>query len=193
MKDAAISDAPRDRWGWLPDRLAPRPQSVEDPAGRRVWRAETIVLVVVFAFLATATINDLVRQGNINHRLIADLRTWRDLHPPRLQERRTEPAAARARHQARRRLRQHPAGAAERAHPDLPRGHRPDGRRDANGRRGVVPAAEHDLQHTLRALRLLRLDHDGNVPAMSVASETLQAAAPAPRPRGCRRGGRWRR
>jgi hypothetical protein len=77
MNDAAADSRQRDPWGWLPDRLAPRPQSLDDPAGPRLWRAETIVLVLAFAFLATATINDLVRQGNINHRLIADLRTWR--------------------------------------------------------------------------------------------------------------------
>jgi hypothetical protein len=77
MNDAAADSRQRDPWGWLPDRLAPRPQSLDDPAGRRVWRIETIVLVLAFAFLATATINDLVRQGHINHRLIADLRTWR--------------------------------------------------------------------------------------------------------------------
>jgi hypothetical protein len=36
-----------------------------------------LVLLAVFALLATATINDLVRQAHINRRLIADLATWR--------------------------------------------------------------------------------------------------------------------
>jgi hypothetical protein len=44
---------------------------------RRIWLIETTVLVLVGAVLAIATINDLVRQAGVNHRLIADLRTWR--------------------------------------------------------------------------------------------------------------------
>jgi hypothetical protein len=43
----------------------------------RVWVAETVALVLVGLVLATATINDLARQAGINHRLVADLRTWR--------------------------------------------------------------------------------------------------------------------
>jgi hypothetical protein len=39
--------------------------------------AEGVVLALVGILLATATINDLVRQTNVNHRLDADLRTWR--------------------------------------------------------------------------------------------------------------------
>ena len=35
------------------------------------------MLIAVFALLATATINDLVRQTHINTRLVADLATWR--------------------------------------------------------------------------------------------------------------------
>jgi len=35
------------------------------------------VLALVGVLLATATINDLVRQTHTNHRLVADLRTWR--------------------------------------------------------------------------------------------------------------------
>ena len=63
------------RWGWLPRRLRPR---AREPAGRgRLWRAETVVLVAVGVFLAIATVNDLVRETNVNHRLVADLSTWR--------------------------------------------------------------------------------------------------------------------
>jgi hypothetical protein len=39
--------------------------------------AESTILVLVAVLLATATVNDLVRQTRVNHRLIADLATWR--------------------------------------------------------------------------------------------------------------------
>jgi hypothetical protein len=38
---------------------------------------ETTLLVLVGVLLAVATANDVVRQTHVNHRLIADLRTWR--------------------------------------------------------------------------------------------------------------------
>jgi hypothetical protein len=44
--------------------------------GRRL--AEAVVLLAAGALLATATVNDLVRQTSTNHRLIADKRTWQD-------------------------------------------------------------------------------------------------------------------
>jgi hypothetical protein len=62
---------PRRAPGWLPASAAERPAS----AGTR--RAETAVLVLIGVLLATATINDLVRQTHVNHRLVADKRTWR--------------------------------------------------------------------------------------------------------------------
>jgi len=68
--------APRDPWARLPAALRPRPQREHEVHGR-IWRVETVVLLAVFALLATATVNDLVRQTHINHRLIADLATWR--------------------------------------------------------------------------------------------------------------------
>jgi hypothetical protein len=50
-------------------------------AGRRdrgeVWLIETTLLVIVGVILAVATVNDVGRQVQTNHRLIADLRTWR--------------------------------------------------------------------------------------------------------------------
>jgi hypothetical protein len=39
--------------------------------------AESTILILVGALLAIATINDVARQTHINHRLVADLRTWR--------------------------------------------------------------------------------------------------------------------
>ncbi len=39
--------------------------------------AETTILILLGVFLAVATVNDVVRQTNVNHRLTADLRTWR--------------------------------------------------------------------------------------------------------------------
>jgi hypothetical protein len=43
----------------------------------RVRLIETTVLLLAGLLLAIATVNDLVRQAGVNHRLIADLRTWR--------------------------------------------------------------------------------------------------------------------
>ncbi|HYM46191.1 MAG TPA: hypothetical protein VES65_08545 [Solirubrobacteraceae bacterium] len=43
----------------------------------RVRLVETTVLVLAGLLLATATVDDVVRQTHINQRLIADLRTWR--------------------------------------------------------------------------------------------------------------------
>jgi len=50
-------------------------------AGRResgdLRAVETTVLLIVALVLAIATVNDVVRQTRVNHRLIADLATWR--------------------------------------------------------------------------------------------------------------------
>jgi hypothetical protein len=50
-------------------------------AGRREPRtlraAETLVLVLAGLLLAIATVNDVVLRTHTNHRLVADLRTWR--------------------------------------------------------------------------------------------------------------------
>jgi hypothetical protein len=67
-------------WARLPVWLRPR---AEDPDGglgsarRRTWLIETTVLVLVGLLFAVATVNDLSREAGINHRLIADLATWR--------------------------------------------------------------------------------------------------------------------
>jgi hypothetical protein len=39
--------------------------------------AETTILILVGVLLAVATVNDVVRQTHVNHRIVADLRTWR--------------------------------------------------------------------------------------------------------------------
>jgi hypothetical protein len=38
---------------------------------------ETTLLLLLGLLLAIATVNDVVRQMHVNHRLVADLRTWR--------------------------------------------------------------------------------------------------------------------
>ncbi len=77
MSARADTDAaPRGDWDWLPPSLRPREQRASEQHGR-LWRVETLVLLAVFALLATATINDLVRQAHINQRFVADLATWR--------------------------------------------------------------------------------------------------------------------
>ena len=66
----------RDRW----QRLAPalRPREHELPGSGRQWRIETLVLLLVGLLLAIATVNDVVLGTYVNHRLNADLRTWRE-------------------------------------------------------------------------------------------------------------------
>jgi cell division protein FtsL len=78
MSARADTDAAAPRAGWdrLPPALRPREQRSEERRGR-LWRVETLVLLLVFALLAVATINDLVRQVHVNKRLVADLATWR--------------------------------------------------------------------------------------------------------------------
>lgn len=60
----------------LPERL--RPLDREPRGGGRQWRIETVAMLLVFALLAVATVDDVVRSVHINHRLVADLRTWRE-------------------------------------------------------------------------------------------------------------------
>jgi hypothetical protein len=62
-------------WNRLPPPL--RPRDSDAPASGRQWRAETAVLLVVGLLLTIATVNDVVLGTHVNHRLVADLRTWR--------------------------------------------------------------------------------------------------------------------
>lgn len=54
-----------------------RPRDAELPGSGRTRLIETTVLVLVAVLLSIATVNDLARQTGVNHRLIADLSTWR--------------------------------------------------------------------------------------------------------------------
>jgi hypothetical protein len=67
-------------WQRLPAWLRPRDadrSKIGQPGGGRLWRLETVVLLLVGLLLAIATVNDLVLSTHTNHRLVADLRTWR--------------------------------------------------------------------------------------------------------------------
>jgi hypothetical protein len=59
----------------LPAQL--RPRDAEQRGSGRLWRVETVVLLLVGLLLAIATVNDVVLATHTNHRLVADLRTWR--------------------------------------------------------------------------------------------------------------------
>jgi hypothetical protein len=73
---APSSPEPYERlWRRLPERL--RPRASELPGRGELRIVEGAVLVLVALLLAVATVNDVVRQAGVNHRLVADLRTWR--------------------------------------------------------------------------------------------------------------------
>jgi hypothetical protein len=59
----------------LPVSLRPRDEEFHGQGRTRL--VETTLLVLAGLLLAIATINDVVRQTHVNHRLVADLRTWR--------------------------------------------------------------------------------------------------------------------
>jgi hypothetical protein len=59
----------------LPEGL--RPRAHESRGSGDLWRVETVVLLAVGLLLAIATVNDVVLDTHVNHRLNADLRTWR--------------------------------------------------------------------------------------------------------------------
>jgi hypothetical protein len=72
----ATVPADEQRWRFLPSWL--RPRAVERRGTGQLRLIETTLLVIVGVVLATATINDLAREARIDHRLVADLKTWRD-------------------------------------------------------------------------------------------------------------------
>ena len=74
MSDSA-TPVERGRWNRLPAWLRPREVELEGTGRRRL--VEVTLLILAGLLLAIATVNDLVDQTHVNHRLIADLRTWR--------------------------------------------------------------------------------------------------------------------
>jgi hypothetical protein len=78
VNDGTASEAPlpeERRWEFLPARL--RPRTVELRGTGQLRLIETTLLLLVGLVLAIATVNDLAREAGINHRLVADLKTWR--------------------------------------------------------------------------------------------------------------------
>jgi hypothetical protein len=69
------SEVPRPVHRGLSARFSPL-HSQRQGSGR-MRLIETTLLALAGLFLAIATVNDLVRQTNVNHRLVVDLRTWR--------------------------------------------------------------------------------------------------------------------
>jgi hypothetical protein len=71
----------RARWAGGPSRKRPREserRTLKGTGGLGSLRlVETTVLILIVLFLAVATVDDLVRQTHVNHRLVADLATWR--------------------------------------------------------------------------------------------------------------------
>jgi hypothetical protein len=59
----------------LPEWARPRESERQGLGSLRL--AESCILILLGALLALATINDVVRQTHVNHRLVADLRSWR--------------------------------------------------------------------------------------------------------------------
>ncbi len=59
----------------LPEPL--RPRASERRGLGQLRLIETTVLILAGLFFAIATVNDVVLDTHVNHRLIADLRTWR--------------------------------------------------------------------------------------------------------------------
>jgi hypothetical protein len=74
-----MSEAPAPAAGGLTARLPARlrPLDRELPGDGRGRLIETTLLLLAGLLLAIATVNDVVLQTHVDHRLVADLRTWR--------------------------------------------------------------------------------------------------------------------
>lgn len=59
----------------LPEWARPRDSERRGQGSLRL--AETTILILLGVLLAVVTVNDLVRQAHVNHRIVADLHTWR--------------------------------------------------------------------------------------------------------------------
>jgi hypothetical protein len=65
----------REPFGWLPEWARPLEHEKRGLGSLRL--AETTILILLGVFLAVATVNDVVQQTHVNHRIIADDLTWR--------------------------------------------------------------------------------------------------------------------
>jgi hypothetical protein len=67
---------PAGSWGRrLPEWARPRESERRGLGSMRL--AETTILILLGVFLAVATVNDVVKQTHVNHRIVADILTWR--------------------------------------------------------------------------------------------------------------------
>lgn len=64
-----------ERWGRLPPWARPRERERRGLGSLRL--AETTLLILFGLLIAIATVHDVVQQTRVNHRLVADLATWR--------------------------------------------------------------------------------------------------------------------
>ena len=64
------------RWRRLPEWIQPCDRELSGTGRRRL--VEVTLLILAGLLLAVATVNDVVEQTHVNHRLNADLRTWRE-------------------------------------------------------------------------------------------------------------------
>jgi hypothetical protein len=73
----STSERAQQRFGErLPERL--RARTVELPGLGTMRLVESTLLLLAGLLLAVATVNDVVLQTHVNHRIVADLRTWRE-------------------------------------------------------------------------------------------------------------------
>jgi hypothetical protein len=63
------------RWKRLPEWIQPRDRELPGTGRRQL--VEVTLLILAGLLLTVATVNDVVDQTHVNHRLNADLRTWR--------------------------------------------------------------------------------------------------------------------
>lgn len=69
------ASAARESFGWLPEWARPLEREKRGLGSLRL--AESTILILLGVFLAVATVNDVVQQTHVNHRIVADQLTWR--------------------------------------------------------------------------------------------------------------------
>jgi hypothetical protein len=69
------ASAARESYAWLP--AWARPLERERTGLGSLRLAETTILILLGVFLTVATVNDVVQQTHVNHRIEADALTWR--------------------------------------------------------------------------------------------------------------------